>query len=206
MPTMLQLKKREEAAIKQGRPWIYSNQIDTKKTPMKGFEPGQSVTVIAANGQVLGRATVNPHTLIAARLYSRDAEGELDAALLTQRITAALRLREAFYQAPYYRLVFSEGDFLPGLIIDRFGDHFVVQLNTAGMDRQAEAVRQALIDVFPRLQSILLRNDSAAREVEGLPLAVTALHGTPPTEVIIIENETQFAVPIWKGAENGLVL
>ena len=99
--------------------------------------------------------------------------------LLVNRIQSALKLREAVFDQPYYRLVYSEGDFLPGLIVDRYGDVLVAQLNTAGMDAMSEDILLALCKVLDP-KGILWRNDSSVRVLEGLEKEVTVAGGDVP--------------------------
>ncbi len=127
---VLRLKKNEEKRLKQGHLWIFSNEVDTQVSPLKNFEPGQVVTVEAANGKAIGVAYINPNTLICGRLLSRNPKVIVQSGVFEKRIQAAQALRELNYDAPYYRLVFGESDGLPGLVIDRFGDVFVAQITT----------------------------------------------------------------------------
>src|SRR5688572_1849750 len=104
----LHLKKNEDRRLRAGHLWIYSNEIDTKASPLKSFEPGAEVAVIAHDNTKLGVAYINPHSLIAARLFSRQASTRLDHAFFCERLQAALALRQQLYQKPFYRLVFGE--------------------------------------------------------------------------------------------------
>ena len=197
------LKKREDQRIRGGHPWVYSNEIDSKLTPLKSFTPGEEVVVISHDKTLLGSAYVNPHALIAARLYSRESKACLNEQYFTQRLQQALDLRHRLYDQPYYRLVFSEADRLPGLVIDRFNQHLVVQVNTAGMDKHIDAIKTALLAVMPETESILLRNDGSMRKHEGLETHVTAAHGTPPDVIELIENGVRFKAPILTGQKTG---
>ena len=129
------LKRREDRRLRAGHPWVYSNEVDVQRSPLAAFEPGQQAEVRASDGHFLGMAYVNPRTLISARVYSRRADEPLDRALLARRVARALALRERLFESPQYRLVHGEGDGLPGLVVDRYGDLLVAQLGTAGMDR-----------------------------------------------------------------------
>lgn len=202
LPAILQLKKREDRRIRQGHPWIYSNEINTDKTPLKQFKPGDEALVMAGE-HVLGRAYVNPHSLIAARLFTRDANIAFDAELIEKRLRAALGLRERLFAEPCYRLVYSEADELPGLIIDRFDADFVLQFNTAGIDKRRAEVIAALQRIFPNLRSILLKNDSPIRVQEGLPTQVEVVIGQPPETGELIENGVKFNFPLMDGQKTG---
>jgi 23S rRNA (cytosine1962-C5)-methyltransferase len=200
---ILRLKKNEERRIQTGHVWIYSNEIDIKATPLKNFSAGQEVRVEAYDKTPLGIAYVNPHSLISARMISRNVKERFDQQWFVSKFNTALQWREKFYVKPYYRLVFAEGDGLPGLVIDRFGDHVVAQLNTAGMDLKKDAIIAALQTVMPEVQSILFRNDSSIRLQEGLTTYVEAGFGTPPERVMLEENGTQFSAPLWDGQKTG---
>lgn len=197
------LKKNADRRIRNGHLWIFSNEIDTHKTPLKSFTVGELVNVIAHDSTLLGTAYINPQSLITCRIIGRNAVTSLDTVFFKRYLQEALAFREMIFIKPYYRLVFGESDFLPGLVIDRFGQDFVVQINTAGMDACVEAIADALYELVPETISILLRNDAHVRAQEGLPLEVKPLRGTPPEEVIMEENGVKFSVPLWKGQKTG---
>ncbi|WP_106419423.1 hypothetical protein [Salinicola tamaricis] len=162
MPQTLRLKKNADRRLKAGHLWLYSNEIDIQATPLKGLEPGAQAVIEAANGKPLGVAYVNPHSLICARVVSRDADVRLDRSLLVHRFNQALGLRERLFAKPFYRLVHGEGDLLPGLIVDRFDDVLVVQLNTLGMERVRDEVIAALDKVLSRGRSCSRTTPAAA--------------------------------------------
>jgi len=197
----IRLKRSEERRLLSGHLWIYSNEVNTSLTPLKDFVPGQQARIEAANGKFLGIAYINPRSLICGRLVSR-TEQRLDRQLLELRIQKALQLRDTLYPEPYYRLVYGESDLLPGLVVDRFGDHLAVQLNTAGMDVLREEIIESLISLMAP-QSILLRNDSTMRDLEGLNTSVEPSYGTPPREVSLIENGVQMKAPLYDGQKTG---
>ena len=120
--SVLQLKKNEDRRLRLGHPWIYSNEVDTTATPLTAFTPGQQVQVVAHGGKVLGMAYVNPHSLIAARVFNRE-EHPLDRSLLIHRLNIALSLRERLFPTPHYRVVHGEADGLPGLVVDHHSGH-----------------------------------------------------------------------------------
>ncbi|CAN8142032.1 23S rRNA (cytosine1962-C5)-methyltransferase [uncultured Thiomicrorhabdus sp.] len=201
MLASLRLKKNEERRIKQGHLWVFSNEVDTQATPLKDFEPGQQVIIEGNNGKPLGMGYVNPKTLICARILSRSPKLEMNLKFLKKRIQAAQALRELSFDKPFYRLIFAEADGLPGLVIDRFGDVFSVQISTAGM----EAVKDDILQVLENLyhpQAIVLKNELAARELEGLPLYEEVI-GELPENLLIEENTTQFAIPVQGGQKTG---
>jgi 23S rRNA (cytosine1962-C5)-methyltransferase len=198
----LRLNKHADRRLKAGHLWLYSNEIDTGATPLKGLAPGQQVVVEAANGKALGVAYVNPNSLICARLVSRDPKQRLDRSLLVHRLNQALALRQRLFPAPYYRLVHGEGDLLPGLVIDRFADTLVVQLNTAGM----QAVLPELLDALDKVlapTTVVLRNDTSGRRQEGLELGVEVVKGEVGDPVLLEENGVRFAAPVLDGQKTG---
>ena len=197
----LRLKRHEEKRLQSGHLWIYSNEVNTQETPLQHFKAGEQVRVEAHNGKLLGTAYVNPRSLICARLVSRDHR-LLDLDLLVQRLGQALKLRTLLFDEPYYRLVYGESDLLPGLVVDRFGPHLSVQLNTAGMDGLKGQVVDALQKVVAP-ESILLRNDSSIRTLEGLPQEIEMAWGKTPDEVELLENGVRMLAPLHHGQKTG---
>ena len=195
------LKSRADQRIKKGHLWIYSNEIDTKKTPLKEFEPGDLVTVISDKGKALGVATLNPKTLLSGRILTRDPKRSITENFLSKRVEQALRLRESFFPKPYYRLIYGDSDFLPGVIVDRFGEYLVLQITTAGMESLKPLVINALQKVL-KPKGILVANDHGAREFEGLPL-YSEVVGEIPEELSLEENNTRFLVPSTGGQKTG---
>jgi 23S rRNA (cytosine1962-C5)-methyltransferase len=184
-----------------GHPWIYSNEVQMD-VAAKALTPGQLVTLKRADGRPLGVAMFNPHTLLAGRLLDRDAARPIGRRFLLQRLQRALRLRERIYRAPYYRLVHAEADGLPGLVVDRFSDVLVVQSNAAGM----ELLQPLLVEALRTLLSpvaIVLRNDSPARALEGLPQEVSVAVGTVDGPVTVEENGVSFAADVLGGQKTG---
>ena len=198
----LRLKKNEDRRLRAGHAWIYSNEVDTKQTPLKEFVAGQWCHVTNNRGRVLGTAYVNPNTLICARLVSRFEKQTLTLATLVQKISSALRLREKVFSVPCYRLVFGESDALPGLVVDRFHDVLVIQITTAGMDNIQDDIIEALSDVI-KPKTILLRNDSGSRELEGLELYSKTVLGDLPELVELEENNTRFVTSLERGQKTG---
>lgn len=200
---VLKLKRGEDRRLRAGHLWIFSNEVDTAATPLTQFEPGAAVQVHSDRDQFLGFAYVNPRTLIAARIVGRDAAYPLDASLLVHRLRLALALRERLYPEPYYRLVYGESDGLPGLVIDRYGDVLVAQSGTAGIDRLRAEVESAVSKVV-RSTTLVWKNDSGARELEGLESSVTAAAGQAlPDEVQVRELGATFVAPLAEGQKTG---
>ncbi|MGN0008630.1 MAG: class I SAM-dependent rRNA methyltransferase [Desulfovibrionaceae bacterium] len=196
------LKRQEDRRIRAGHLWVFSNEVDVARSPLNGFAPGEPAILHDWRGTPLGTVYVNPHSLIAARVVSRRAGEALDAALLRSRLERALALRERLFSAPYYRLCHGEGDFLPGLVVDRYGDHLAVQITTAGMEAQKDALVEVL-DSLLHPASILLRNTVASRTLEGLPLEQVCALGEAPATLTVPENGAQFTVPYLDGQKTG---
>ena len=200
---VLKLKRGEDRRLRAGHLWIFSNEVDTAATPLTQFEPGAAVQVHSDRDQFLGFGYVNPRTLIAARIVTRDAAYPLDAGLLVHRLRVALELREKLYREPYYRLAFGESDGLPGLVLDRYGDVLVAQSGTAGIDRLRGAVEDAVAKVVGT-RTLVWKNDSGARELEGLALEVSAAQSaTIPEEITVREQGVQFVAPLAHGQKTG---
>jgi 23S rRNA (cytosine1962-C5)-methyltransferase len=197
----LRLKPREERRLRAGHLWVYSNEVDTGKTPLTALDPGALCRIVDARGKVLGVAYANPRTLLAARVLTSNGKAEINADWFANRLRSALALRERLYDKPFYRLAYGESDGLPGLIVDRYGDVCVVQLATAGMDRLKAQVLEGLQQALAPA-GILLRNDVGMRETEGLPESVEEI-GRVPDTVEIDEAGVRFEVPVKTGQKTG---
>ena len=199
LPT-LRLKRNEDRRLNAGHLWVFSNEVDTQQTSLNRFKPGDYARVLAHNDKALGLAYVNPQSLICARLLSTWSLP--DRAWLAERFRIALSLRERLYDKPYYRLIFGESDGLPGLIVDRYGATLVVQIGTAGMERLKAQIQEALIEVV-RCEALLFKNDSAARELEGLPNYVETGYGKVSDLARVEENGIEYEVPLATGQKTG---
>jgi 23S rRNA (cytosine1962-C5)-methyltransferase len=197
----LHIQKGRARRLRQGGPWLFSNEVEMT-AEAKALPPGTLVTLIDAGDERLGVATFNPHSLICARLLHRDWRVNVDAALFRERLSAAASLRDRLYGTPHYRLTHSEADGVPGLIIDRYGDVFSVQANTAGMDRLTPLVVEALADLFAP-SAVVLRNDSAARALETLPQEQTVALGSVDGPVALVENGITYLADVTTGQKTG---
>lgn len=196
------LKKGEDRRLRIGHLWVFSNEIDTKRSPLTGFEPGQSVLVADCGGRPLGTGYVNPASLISVRMVSRKAGEALDADLLRRRLSDALALRKRMFRAPFYRLCHGEGDFLPGLVADRHGDHVVCQITTAGMDAHTDEL-VSVLDELLHPASILLDNNVASRDLEGLERFQRVALGNAPEEISVEENGMNYTIALQGGQKTG---
>ena len=198
----LYLKKNEDKRLRKGHLWVFSNEVDTKRTPLDGFSAGDMVVVKDSTGKSLGSAYINPNTLICARLISRKPSQKIGQNLFTDRISRALALREQLFDKPFYRLIFGESDGLPGLVIDRFGSVLSVQITTAGIEKQKEALIKTLVELFTP-EAIILKNDNGQRQLEGLSQEDEVIYGAMPDTLIIEENNTQFLLNAVDGQKTG---
>jgi 23S rRNA (cytosine1962-C5)-methyltransferase len=143
---------------------------------VKALKPGTLVNLVDAKDANLGTAYFNPHSLIAARVLSREAGAKIDAAFFRDRFDRAKALREKLFARPYYRLIHAEADACPGLVVDRFDDVFVVQSGTAGMDSLEPHWTDALKAEF-KPRAIVIKSDSPARAHEGLQDDIRIAYG-----------------------------
>ncbi|MBV9724603.1 MAG: class I SAM-dependent rRNA methyltransferase [Gammaproteobacteria bacterium] len=199
---VLRLKRGEERRLAAGHLWVFSNEVDTERTPLGQLAPGALVELRSYRDAFLAHAYMNPHALICARILSRVAAQPVSAELIAQRLTAALALRERIGDARYCRWVFGESDLLPGLVLDRYGDVVVGQIATAGM----EALRDAIAEGVRRVvqpQALIWKNDSAARDLEQLPREVQSAFGEQPGELTVVEAGLTFSAPLAEGQKTG---
>ena len=198
----LYLKRNEDARLRAGHLWIFSNEVDVARSPLTGFEPGEIAAIVDHQGKPIGLGYVNPNSLIAARLVVRGIEHAIDRSLFVHRLNVALALRERLYDAPYYRLVFGEADGLPGLTLDRFGDVIVGQITTAGMERLKDAITEAVVKVFKPRQ-LWWKNDASIRALEHLPEYADLGHGEYGAPVFVREGGLEFAIDPVGGQKTG---
>jgi 23S rRNA (cytosine1962-C5)-methyltransferase len=198
---VIRFAKGRARRFRSGHPWAYSNEIEM--TPeAKALPPGSLVTLMDAGDEKLGVATFNPHSLIAARVLSRRWDDTVDAAFFASRLRFAAAMRDTLFPTPHYRLVHSEADGLPGLVIDRYGDVVALQVNSAGMERLTPLLVEALTDVLaPR--AVVLKNDSPVRTLEGLPLEHRVAAGSIDGPVELVENGTRFLADLTGGQKTG---
>jgi 23S rRNA (cytosine1962-C5)-methyltransferase len=194
------LKPKEGRRARAGAPWVFSNEV-VMSNALKALTPGALVNVVGDDGRDFGTGYFNAKSLIAARLLDGAADTAIDVPFLAARLRRALRTREALYREPFYRLVHAEGDGLPGLTIDRFGESLSVQITTAGMEALLDPLLAALDDVIAPT-SVILKNDAPARSLEGLDLYVRAAKGEI-TRVTVQENGVRYFADPGAGQKTG---
>ncbi|MEQ8602400.1 MAG: class I SAM-dependent rRNA methyltransferase [Marivibrio sp.] len=189
----------------QGAPWAFSNEIQMDNAARK-LAAGSVVRICLPEGEPIALAHFNPHSLIAARELSRDPAaleaGRLQDGWLQARLARAASIRERLFDRPFYRLIHAEADGLPGLVIDRYGPVFVVQANTAGMDRLLPEIDAALTETFGAA-AIVHRNESASRALEGLTQIVAVSRGTVDGPIAVEENGCAFFCDPLAGQKTG---
>jgi 23S rRNA (cytosine1962-C5)-methyltransferase len=196
----LRLKKGKDAAILKGNPWIFAGDaIDSSQWRLA--PKGSLVSIENHKGERLGIGYVNPDSQIVARVLTLKSE-PIDAMFFHRRLETALAAREKTIDVPYYRLVHSEADGFPGLLIDRFGDIFVGQVGTAGMDALKPLWIMALESLLAP-GAIVLKNDTAARELEKLPRDIEVIKGALPEVVEVHENGFIYYADLLHGQKTG---
>jgi len=198
----LYLKRNEDARLRAGHLWVFSNEVDVARSPLTAFEPGEIVAIVDHQAKPIGIGYVNPASLIAARLVVRGLAHPIDRSLIVHRLNVALALRERFYDAPYYRLVFGESDGLPGLTLDRFGDVVVGQTTTAGMERLKDAITEAIVKVLKPRQ-LWWKNDASIRTLENLPSYADLGHGEYGAPPVVREGGLAFELDPVGGQKTG---
>lgn len=193
----IKLKAKEERRLKAGHWWVFSNEIDGLDT---SIEPGTLVRVLASDGAQVGIGTFNPHSLIAVRLVQK-GEGDLSEDFIFEKLDEAYTRRKEIGVRKYGRMCYGEGDNLPGLVVDRYGDILVVDVLTAGMELLKPQITQALKKIF-KPTGIYYKNDSAFRALEGLTNTPEII-GEVPETVQIEENGVKYIVPLRGGQKTG---
>ncbi|MDH4328439.1 MAG: class I SAM-dependent rRNA methyltransferase, partial [Nitrospira sp.] len=186
--------------IPEGRPlWLFAGHVG----PLVGqAAAGDLVDVLTADGQFYGRGLYNPASKIRVRLLTFEDE-PIDETFWRGRVQQAIRLRQRVVaQSNAYRLIYAEGDRLPGLIVDRYDQVLVMQCLSFGMDSRKELLADVLMKEL-NLKSVYLRNEAKSRQLEGLPLERRFLRGSGPTQIEIQEGNAKFLVDVEKGQKTG---
>ena len=158
----LYLKRGEDARLRSGHLWVFSNEVDVGRSPLTDFEAGDVCVIVDAQNKHIGIGYVNPNSLICARLVHRGIAHAFDRSLIVHKLKVALALRKRLYAEPFYRLVFGESDGLPGLTLDRYRDVIVGQITTAGMERMKEEITAAVLKVL-KPAALVWKNDAGVR-------------------------------------------
>jgi 23S rRNA (cytosine1962-C5)-methyltransferase len=198
----LYLRKGADRRLRAGHLWVYSNEVDSDRTPLGEFEAGDVVTLRRVDGMSLGTAYMDPQALICARKFAADGDAALDPAFFAAAVGRCLAQRDAVFDAPCYRLAYGDSDGLPGLVIDRFHDYLVLQFHNAGIERWEAPLLQALVSELAPA-GILLRGDARSRRGSGEAARIEVVHGEVPDEVPLEENGVRFLAPVRRGQKTG---
>ncbi len=198
--TTIILGRGEERRVRGGHPWVFSNEIRELRGDR---QPGAAAEFLSAGGDFIGIGYYNPHSLIAGRILTR-TRADIDTVdFFRQRLTSALAYRHARYpMLATFRLVHGEGDLLPGLVVDKYGDFLSVQFLTQGMETRRDLICAALSELL-KPKGIVARNDVAVRNLEGLRETVEVIAGEIPEMVEIAENGLRFSVDLLGGQKTG---
>lgn len=205
----IQLRKGHAKPLHSGHPWVFASAVASK--PTESIQAGDEVRVLDAGSQVLGRGYYSPDSAIAVRLLTRDDQ-PVDETLLGQRISEAHALRRDLLGlgsegTTAYRLIHSEGDGLPGLTVDVYGEYLCVQFGTAGMVRRKGALLDLLNECL-NAKGVLNKSDARMLRLEKLkPVEERLLAGDPPPDdYIVTEHGIPFQVDLKRGQKTGLYL
>ncbi len=196
----IKLKPREGRRARAGAPWIFSNEIEMDAAA-KALPPGSVVNVAFDDGQPVGTGYFNAKSLIAVRLLDGAPDTVIGTGFFVRRIERALKIREAIFSQPFYRLAHAEGDGLPGLTLDRFGDTVVAQISTAGMEALIDPLLAALEKTLAPAH-VILRGDTPSRALEGLEDYVRAAKGDA-TRLAVEENGVRYFANLAEGQKTG---
>ncbi|MEO2082802.1 MAG: class I SAM-dependent rRNA methyltransferase [Desulfurobacteriaceae bacterium] len=198
------IKRGREKRIRGFHPWVYKNDILSFSRKPK---PGELCVVRDYRGAFLAKGYINPDSYIAVRILTFKKDEKLDYDFFRRRIEEAYEYRKSVVppDTTGFRLIHSEADFLPGLIVDYYSGYLVVQVTTLGMEILKEKVVRALVDVV-KPKGIYEKSTVQTRELEGLPLVEQPLYGDVPERVVITENGIRFTVQIVGGQKTGYFL
>lgn len=197
------ISKRGSDRLRSGHPWIYRS--DLTPDPGPSIENGSAVEVVDAKGRLEGTALYSVHSQIALRLVSR-GKIEVDRAFFEERLGSAASMRERVLPDPRFcRIVHGEADFLPGLVVDRYGDHLSVQILTPAMEARKETIFDLLEARFAP-KSIVERNDVRTRTLEGLEVHKGVARGTYEGPVTYVEGEALLEIDLLEGQKTGTFL
>ena len=194
------LKKTRETRVRSGHPWVFASDVERAEDA----QPGDVVEVYSSKNVFFGRAMYNPNSQITLRMLTRD-ETPVDDEFFYNRVKTAWEYRKTFCDPDSCRLIYSESDFLPGLIVDKFADVLSVQVMSLGIDKHMPVIYEALKEIVqPR--GIYERNDVPVRRLEGLPQTTGLVYGKVPDKVEMLENGIKLLVDVKNGQKTGYFL
>ena len=193
---------KPRSRIFHGHEWVYASEI--QKT-FGNPEPGDVVTLKDFKDRPLGVAIYNPQSQIVARRISRRKQ-KLDAEFFLRRLGQAINYRESLkIGQTLRRIIWSESDGLPGVIVDQYGEHLVLQTTTLAMDQRKDLIVSCLVELLSP-KSITLRNDSSMRRPEGLEQEIFMVHGDQPKPFTVSHQDSVFEIDPANGQKTGLYL
>ncbi|EOR94730.1 LSU m5C1962 methyltransferase RlmI [Arcticibacter svalbardensis MN12-7] len=197
------LKKGKEKAVRQLHPWIFSGAIENIKGKP---ENGEIVDVTDHSGAFLARGFFNDQSRVAVRILEWNEDVVVDETWWRARIKKAVSARQSLLDSTHtntYRLIFSEADFLPGLIVDRYGDYLSLQLLTSGIEKLKDVIVDELVTLL-QVKGIFDRSDASARAHDGMEASFGILYGAEPPEFVeVIENDVKYLINIAAGQKSG---
>ena len=197
------LKKPHAGRVRLWHPWIYRSQV---KEPGSFPPPGSLVDVYSSSNRFIGTGYFNPKSEISVRILTREKE-PIDKNFFKHQIEKAARFRQKVVsQTNAFRLISSEADGLPGLIVDRYAEILVVQFLTAGMEGLRPLVLDALGEVLPEARGIYERSDSSSRRIEGLEEKTGWIRQDCGSDILVSERDVNYRVLFEKGQKAGLYL
>ena len=198
--TKITLRKTRETRVRSGHPWLYASEIER----VEGESAAGVAEVYSAKGTFLARALYNPASQIALRILTTHDE-PIDADFFARRVRTAWEYRQRFCDVNSCRAIYAEADFLPGLVVDKFGGVLVVQVLSLGMELWKRELADILVEVI-RPEGIYERNDVPVRRLEGMQETTGLLYGDVPDRVPMVENGIVYAVDVKHGQKTGFFL
>ena len=198
--TKITLRKTRETRVRSGHPWLYASEIER----VEGESAAGVAEVYSAKGTFLARALYNPASQIALRILTTHDE-PIDADFFARRVRTAWEYRQRFCDVNSCRAIYAEADFLPGLVVDKFGGVLVVQVLSLGMELWKRELTDILVEVI-RPEGIYERNDVPVRRLEGMQETTGLLYGDVPGRVPMVENGIVYAVDVKHGQKTGFFL
>lgn len=198
--TKVILQRKRKKRLEQGHPWVFQSEVASIEGD---YTPGDIVNVYNHQHHFLAKGFINPNSQMIVRILSYQQKENINEEFFINRIKEAWEYRQQFIPSVLScRVIYGEADYLPGLIVDKYGDTLVVQIMALGMEVHKEYILKGLLEVF-NPNAIYLRNDVYVRELEGLEQEKGFWYGDGPTQIEIEENGVRYLVDIAEGQKTG---